>query len=929
MRIRIVGAGPAGLLFALLARRRRPDADLRVIEQNPRDATFGFGVVFSYGALEFLARDEPALHATLVQATEHWPMQRIVHRDQAVDIDGNGFAAIGRLRLLQLLQAECEAAGVAIEFGRSIGSRAELGDADLIVAADGLNSALRRELAPQFGPRIDWLRNKFAWYGTPRPFDCLTLTFRDSEFGPFVAHHYRYAPNASTFLVECDAATWQRAGLDRLDDAASRALCERIFAPDLQGAPLVSNRSIWRNFPLLRNERWSAGNVVLIGDALRTGHFSIGSGTRLGFDDAIALDRALGECGDAIVDGRPALLAAFERERRPVVDKLVAAANTSSFWYERLADKMALAPVELAYDYMTRSGRMPDERLAREAPRFMAQVAAARAADPGWAARREGRVDDPVPADSAGAREIGFVLPERYNAAAMLFDRIAEGRGDQVAAIAGERRVSYAELGRLACRAGSALAALGLARGGRVLMLLDDGIEYLAAVFGALRGGFVPVLANTLSPPELLAWMLQDTGAEAMLLDARFAAVLGHEGIAACRLRHAVVVGELAAVPRPELVTLHAWHDWVAGGDEAFPMADTHRDEMAFWMYSSGSTGRPKGVVHLHHDAPYTWAAYGRPVLGLREDDLIFSPPKIFFAYGFGNSVTFPAMAGARVLLLDGRPEPARIFDAIERHRPSVLFGLPTLYGALLAHPGAEQRDLSSLRLCVSAAEVLAAPLAAQWKRWYGLEIVEGLGSTEVLHIYLSNRPGRCRPGAAGQRVPGYELELVDGDGAAVPVGPQGASGILCVRGASQAPMYWQRPDKTAETMRDGWIWTGDRFSVDAEGFYTFEGRADDLVKVSGQWVHPLEVERCLATHPQVRECAVLAGEDAQRLKVLVAHVALAPGVAAGAATTAELQRWVKQRLLPYKYPRLVHYVDELPKTGTGKIDRQALRRAD
>lgn len=927
MRIRIVGAGPAGLLFALLARRRRPDADLRVIEQNPRDATFGFGVVFSYGALEFLARDNPALHATLLQATEHWPMQRIVHRGQAVDIDGNGFAAIGRLRLLQLLQAECEAAGVAIEFGRTVASRAELGDADLIVAADGLNSALRRELAPQFGPRIDWLRNKFAWYGTPRPFDCLTLTFRDSEFGPFVAHHYRYAPDASTFLVECDAATWQRAGLDRLDDAASRALCERIFAADLQGAPLVGNRSIWRNFPLLRNERWSAGNVVLIGDALRTGHFSIGSGTRLGFDDAIALDRALGECGDNV----QALLVAFERERRPVVDKLVAAANTSSFWYERLADKMALGPVELAYDYMTRSGRMPDERLAREAPRFMAQVAAARAADPGWAARREGRVADPVPCDapaSAGAAEIAFTLPERYNAAAMLFDRIAEGRGEQVAAIAGDRRITYAELGRLACRAGSALAALGLARGGRVLMMLDDGIEYLAAIFGALRGGFVPVLANTLSPPELLAWMLQDSGAEAMLVDARFAAVLGHDSIAASRLRHAVIVGDLVSVPRPEFVTRHAWGDWIAGGDDAHPMADTHRDEMAFWMYSSGSTGRPKGVVHLHHDAPYTWEAYGRRVLGLRADDLVFSPPKIFFAYGFGNAVTFPTMAGARVLLLDGRPEPARVFDAIERHRPTVLFGLPTLYGALLAHPGAEGRDLSSLRLCVSAAEVLAPPLAEQWKRWYGLEIVEGLGSTEVLHIYLSNRPGHCRPGAAGRRVPGYELKLVDGDGAEVPVGPEGASGILCVRGPSQAPMYWQRPDKTAETMRDGWIWTGDRFRVDADGFHFFEGRADDLVKVSGQWVHPLEVERCLATHPQVRECAVLAGEDAQRLKVLVAHVALAPGVAADAATTAELQRYVKQQLLPYKYPRLVRYVDELPKTGTGKIDRQALRGA-
>jgi benzoate-CoA ligase family protein len=388
-------------------------------------------------------------------------------------------------------------------------------------------------------------------------------------------------------------------------------------------------------------------------------------------------------------------------------------------------------------------------------------------------------------------------------------------------------------------------------------------------------------------------------------------------------------------VPQPEFVTLHGWTDWIAGGDEGFPMTDTHRDEAAFWMYSSGSTGRPKGVVHLHHDAPYTWAAYGQRVLGLRADDIVFSPPKIFFAYGFGNSVSFPTMAGATALLLDGRPEPARIFDAIERHRPTVLFGLPTLYGALLAHPGAQSRDLSSLRLCVSAAEVLAAPMAEQWQRWYGLEIVEGLGSTEVLHIYLSNRPGHCKRGAAGQRVHGYELKLVDGDGdgAEVAMDAAGASGILCVRGASQAPMYWQRPDKTAETMRDGWIWTGDRFSVDAEGFFSFEGRADDLVKVSGQWVHPLEVERCLATHPLVRECAVLVGDDAQRLKVLIAHVVLQTGAGNAdsrerEATTAELQRFVKQRLLPYKYPRIVRYADELPKTGTGKIDRQVLRNA-
>jgi acetyl-CoA synthetase len=524
--------------------------------------------------------------------------------------------------------------------------------------------------------------------------------------------------------------------------------------------------------------------------------------------------------------------------------------------------------------------------------------------------------------DGAGAREVGLSIPERYNAASMLFDQLAAGRGGKLAVVCGERRRTYAELAEGACRVAGALAGFGLRRGGRVLMLLDDGPEYIEAIFGALRAGFVPVLVNTLSPAELVAWMLEDTGAEAMLLDARFGAMLGEPGIARTRLRHAVIVGDRAALPTPEWVTVHDWTGWQATGDPATPMVDTHRDEMAFWMYSSGSTGRPKGVVHLHHDAPCTWASYGQQVLGLREDDVVFSPPKIFFAYGFGNSITFPFMAGATTVLLDGRPDPARVLDTIERHRPTVLFGLPTLYNALISHPGSEARDLSCLRLCVSAAEVLSGAIFEAWQRRYGLPIVEGLGSTEVLHIYLSNTPGRQRLGASGLRVPGYELKLVDGDGAPV---PPGEPGILCVRGPSQAPMYWRRPDKTAETMRGGWIWTGDRFRVDADGFHYFEGRADDLVKVSGQWVHPMEVERCLAEHPQVRECAVVVGEDEHQLKVLVAHVSLAEGVAAGDATTESLQRFVKQRLAPYKYPRRVRYAPELPKTGTGKIDRQAL----
>jgi len=387
LRIGVVGAGPAGLLFALLAKRDRPEDEIFVLEQNARDATFGFGVVFSQGALSFLEHDEPAVHLALAGQMESWPIQKIVHRDQAVVIDGNGFSAVSRIGLVQLLQRLAQARGVRITFGTALDSLAAFEGCDLVVGADGVNSLVRRLYDERLLPRIEYLTNKFAWYGTGRAFDCLTLTFRGTEHGAFVAHHYRYSPRMSTFIVECDAATWYRAGLDGMSDEQSRAYCERVFEADLDGQRLVSNRSHWRSFPLVYCRNWSAGNTVLIGDALRTGHFSIGSGTRLAFEDAIALARALSLAGDDL----PQALRLFERERRPVVDKLIAAANRSSFWYERIADKMQLEPWELAYDYMTRSGRMSDERLRETAPEFMAGVEARRRANPDWKPRRDGQ----------------------------------------------------------------------------------------------------------------------------------------------------------------------------------------------------------------------------------------------------------------------------------------------------------------------------------------------------------------------------------------------------------------------------------------------------------------------------------------------------------------------------------------------------------
>ena len=378
MRVAVIGAGPAGLLFSLLAKRRFPTWQVEVVEQNPPAATFGFGVVFSQGALAFLERDAPDLHRELEARMQRWPIQRIVHRDERVDIDGNGFSAISRLELNRFLQVLCEKSGVKIAYGKALARLDELDAPDLIVGADGANSMVRRARERDFAPHVRWLTNKFAWYGTAKRFDCLTLTFRENRDGSFVAHHYRYAPEMSTFIVECDAGTWRRAGFERMSDTESRAYCERVFAADLDGRPLVSNKSVWRQFPLLACRRWSAGRTVLIGDALHTVHFSIGSGTRLALEDAIALDRAFAGAGEEV----RAALAAFERERRPVAEKLLLAASLSSYWYEDFPSKLGLEPWQLAYDYMMRSGRMTDERLRETAPRFMERVERARRAAP-------------------------------------------------------------------------------------------------------------------------------------------------------------------------------------------------------------------------------------------------------------------------------------------------------------------------------------------------------------------------------------------------------------------------------------------------------------------------------------------------------------------------------------------------------------------
>ena len=363
MKMLIAGAGPAGLYLAYLVKRQLPHWQVTVVEQNARDSTFGFGVVFSERALEFLRADDPETYDRITPAMEAWTDITVVLRGTPVVIDGIGFSAIGRLKFLQLLCGQLEAAGVSPLFNRAFPQGENLKEFDLVVAADGANSVVRK--TADFGTTVAPLSNKFAWFGTTRVFGTLTQTFVQNDAGYFNAHHYRHSPEMSTFVFECDAQTWLRAGFSCMNEDATLQYCENVFADTLGGHRLVSNKSVWRNFPNVRNSRWHAGNVVLIGDALRTAHFSIGSGTRLAMEDAIALARALRE------NPLPEALAAFEAARRPIVDKLVAAADASGNWYDRFPGHMRLAPREFAWSYIQRSGRIDPDRLRKISPKFV------------------------------------------------------------------------------------------------------------------------------------------------------------------------------------------------------------------------------------------------------------------------------------------------------------------------------------------------------------------------------------------------------------------------------------------------------------------------------------------------------------------------------------------------------------------------------
>ncbi len=513
---------------------------------------------------------------------------------------------------------------------------------------------------------------------------------------------------------------------------------------------------------------------------------------------------------------------------------------------------------------------------------------------------------------------------EKYNIAGHFLDAPAALHPERTAIVGEPREVSYGELAALANRAGNALRAQGVSRGDRVLIVLPDSAEFVAAFFGAAKIGAVAVPVNPFARSSDYIHYLENSEPRAAIIHSNALA----EFLPASSVLPQVpivVVGE-------EKMDLHGvacakWSAWTAAAGEQLAAANTSPDDPAFMLYTSGSGGTPKAAVHRHADMLVTSRNYAQSVLGLRADDLTFSVSKLFFAYGLGNGMYFPLSAGARMLLNPQRTNVAHVIEMVARHRPTVFFAVPTFYAAVLreAERPDHRVDFSSVRVCVSAGEALPAEIFNAWKRQFAIEILDGIGSTEMLHMFISSRPGECRPGSCGFPVPGYEVEIVDDHGESV---RDGEMGNLWVRGASAFAEYWRIPELTARTKRGDWIVTGDKFFCDSDGYYHYCGRADDMLKVAGMWVSPVEVENALLGHPHVAEAAVVGATDERGLSYSVAHVVLRGNVQGSEKLAVEICEHVKTRLVSYKVPREVRFCRELPKTVTGKIQRFKLRGA-
>jgi benzoate-CoA ligase family protein len=512
-----------------------------------------------------------------------------------------------------------------------------------------------------------------------------------------------------------------------------------------------------------------------------------------------------------------------------------------------------------------------------------------------------------------------ITVPEWYNASVIVDQNLEAGRAGKVAVYCGEEEVSYGELAGRIARFGHALKTeLGVGQEDRVLLVLNDTPSFPVAFFAAMRIGAVPIPVNTLLGADDYRFFVENSRARVVVAEEMYS---GHISEATRDLDEPV----LTVYANGRVDGALAFDDLLEGGEDELSPTTTHRDDPAFWLYSSGSTGRPKGAVHLHHDINYTCETYARHVLEVTESDRCFSASKLFHAYGLGNGISFPYWAGASTVLYPGKPTPGVILETAQRYEPTLFFSVPTLYNAMANYPEAGDYDLSSIRLCASAAEALPARVWRRWKETFGSVILDGIGSTEMLHIFVSNTPEALKPGSSGKPVPGYEAKILDEQER--PVEPGGA-GYLSVKGDSAAAYYWRNHEKTRATMQGEWLFAGDWYRVDEDGFYWYEGRSDDMIKVGGLWVSPVEVEDALGNHEAVIEAAAV-GVPVDDLTRVKAFVVLRDGYEGTEELTEELQNWCKENLKRYQYPHIVEFIEELPKTVTGKIQRFKLREPE
>jgi benzoate-CoA ligase len=502
------------------------------------------------------------------------------------------------------------------------------------------------------------------------------------------------------------------------------------------------------------------------------------------------------------------------------------------------------------------------------------------------------------------------------NVSTLVDANLEGGRGGKTALItADDRRLTYSEVHALVNRVAARLRDMGVGREDRLLLVLDDTPVFPATFLGAMRIGAVPIPVNFLARPQDFGYFLDDSYAVAAVVDSVFLEKVGPEVAARDHIRLIVANGEAGDA--------ESMDDWLAEGTDEVDPVPTHDDDMAFWLYSSGSTGPPKGVVHHHANVAATSRHYAQPILGINQDDVVFSSTKMFHAYGLGNNLTFPMSVGATSVYSTGPPTPDKLLARVTAHSPTLYFSVPALYAAILAHPDFDTTDWSSVRLGVSAAEPLPP---GTWRRFHertGIEIIDGLGSTEMLHIYCSNRPGSVEPGSSGTPVDGYEIAIRDEEGALVVA--DGEAGELWVRGPSALGYYWHQSERTREKLAHGWFSSGDRYHRDPAGNYVYEGRVDDMMKIGGLWVSPIEIENRLMDHEAVHEAAVVSVmvDDVSRIK---AAVILSQGHTPSEDLVGELQEWCKDALLRYQYPHVVEFVDDFPRTATGKIQRFKLR---